>query len=78
MKNPTESDYRNYFRSMLLDFLENQLGIELPEKFVAVRSQFAAKIYLAALGKGKRPAEALNQAQQLLFKGFQIQTAETT
>lgn len=55
---------------MLLDVLKNQLGVVLPEKFVIVRSYFAAQIYLSALGKGEIPLVALEKAQRLLFKGL--------
>jgi len=72
MKNLTEADYRMYFQNMLLDVLKNQLGVMLPEKFVIVRSYFAAQIYLSALGKGEIPLVALEKAQRLLFKGISI------
>ncbi len=72
MKTLTEADYRNYFQQMLLDVLENQLGVMFPEKFVTVRSYFAAQVYLSALERGERPLIALDKAQQLLFKGLSV------
>ncbi len=55
---------------MLLDVLNNQLGVMLPEKFIIVRSYFATRAYLSALGKGDMPLVALGKAQQVLFKGI--------
>ena len=78
MKNLTEADYRKYFQNMLLDVLNNQLGVILPEKFVIVRSYFATRAYLSALGKGDMPLVALGKAQQVLFKGISPETFTPT
>ena len=74
MKNLTEADYRNYFKRMLLECLEQQFDRMYPEKFVVVRSHFAAKVYLSALRQGEVPHEALDKALQLLLKGIAPQT----